>query len=318
MYKRKDTHFHDQALVSVCTNRIGIYIIPHPKLIGVIEMNNLVVIQNNQVVVSSKDIADHFCKHHKDVLENIRHILVAENSATKFFQESSTVYRGREFPIYLMNRDGFSLLAMGFTGKKALQWKLKYIEAFNEMEQQLQAPREEIQLERKTFKGIPVLTTSDMSVLLGIPHGTVLWYCKKYQVEFVMLEGQKLQDYKKENKNQEKFVSKLAVFTKSVVIKILRCVNRYTKDIKKIIEAYFIESLPAPQSMIEKSECISLKHKKAAIDELRKQAKTIDGMLKMLPECKRSKEKHDASIEFVIEGVMSLLLDLQDLRRNMI
>ena len=39
--------------------------------------------------------------------------------------------------MYLMNRDGFSLLAMGFAGKKALQWKLKYIEAFNEMEETL-------------------------------------------------------------------------------------------------------------------------------------------------------------------------------------
>lgn len=100
-------------------------------------MKQLVVISNNQIVVSSKDIAEHFGKDHKNVLQNIRDILVAENSATKFFQETSTFYRGREFPFYLMNRDGFSLLAMGFTGKKALQWKLKYIEAFNEMEETL-------------------------------------------------------------------------------------------------------------------------------------------------------------------------------------
>lgn len=36
--------------------------------------------------------------------------------------------------MYLMNRDGFSLLVMGFTGKKALEWKLQYIKAFNQME----------------------------------------------------------------------------------------------------------------------------------------------------------------------------------------
>ena len=42
--------------------------------------------------------------------------------------------RGRNYDQYLMNRDGFSLLAMGFTGKKALEWKLKYINAFNMME----------------------------------------------------------------------------------------------------------------------------------------------------------------------------------------
>ena len=52
-------------------------------------MTNLVVVKNNQVVVSSRQVAEKFCKRHKDVLENIRNILVAENSATKFFQEIS-------------------------------------------------------------------------------------------------------------------------------------------------------------------------------------------------------------------------------------
>ncbi len=50
-----------------------------------------------------------------------------------FFKDSG----GRSRPIYYMNRDGFSLLVMGFTGKEAIEWKLKYIEAFNRMEQLL-------------------------------------------------------------------------------------------------------------------------------------------------------------------------------------
>lgn len=100
-------------------------------------MNKLVKIKNNQVVVSSRQVAEKFGKLHKDVLENIRNILVAENSATKFYQETTHEYRGQKFPEYLMNRDGFTLLAMGFTGKDALQWKMKYIAAFNEMEAQL-------------------------------------------------------------------------------------------------------------------------------------------------------------------------------------
>lgn len=48
--------------------------------------------------------------------------------------------RGKQYPMYLMNRDGFSLLVMGFTGKAALEWKLKYIAAFNAMEKKLSAP----------------------------------------------------------------------------------------------------------------------------------------------------------------------------------
>ena len=99
--------------------------------------NGLVEINNNQVVVSSRDIAEHFEKEHKNVLRNIDE-LVAQNSATKdMFLEATREYRGQNFRYFLMNRDGFSLLVMGFTGKKALEWKLKYIEAFNAMEQHL-------------------------------------------------------------------------------------------------------------------------------------------------------------------------------------
>lgn len=97
-------------------------------------MSDLVRINSNQVVTDSRSVAEHFEKHHKDVLESIRGILAAENSATKFFYETTYENRGKQYPMYLMNRDGFSLLVMGFTGAKALEWKLKYINAFNEME----------------------------------------------------------------------------------------------------------------------------------------------------------------------------------------
>lgn len=101
------------------------------------DMKVVVQVSNNQVVVSSRQIAEHFEKEHKNVLQAIREILVAEKSATKFFDETEHEYRGQKFPEYLMNRDGFSLLVMGFTGKKALEWKMKYIQAFNEMEEAL-------------------------------------------------------------------------------------------------------------------------------------------------------------------------------------
>lgn len=98
---------------------------------------SLVEIKNNQVIVSSRQVAESFKKEHKDVLANIRDILAAEDSATKFFNESKFENRGKSYPMYLMNRDGFSLLVMGFTGKDALSWKIKYIQAFNEMENKL-------------------------------------------------------------------------------------------------------------------------------------------------------------------------------------
>ena len=91
----------------------------------------------NQLVTSSQIIAAYFNKEHRNVLADIRAILAAENSAAKFFYTASFLNRGKRYPMYFMNRDGFSLLAMGFTGKKALEWKIRYIQAFNEMERKL-------------------------------------------------------------------------------------------------------------------------------------------------------------------------------------
>lgn len=100
--------------------------------------------QNGQVVVSSRDIAKHFGREHKNILAAIREILVAEKSATKFFYESSFEYRGQTFPEYLMNRDGFTLVVMGLNNtEKVIEWKLKYIQAFNEMEKKLTTPEPE-------------------------------------------------------------------------------------------------------------------------------------------------------------------------------
>lgn len=101
-------------------------------------MNDIILsTQNGEPVVSSRQIAESFGKEHKHVLDAVKN-LVAENSAAKsMFHLSSFENRGKKYPMYLMNRDGFSLLAMGFTGKAALAWKLKYIAAFNEMEKQL-------------------------------------------------------------------------------------------------------------------------------------------------------------------------------------
>jgi Rha family phage regulatory protein len=96
-----------------------------------------VEVQDGENLVNSRQVAYRFEKEHKNVLQNISEILAAEISATRFFHESTFKNRGKQYPIYNMNRDGFSLLAMGFTGKKALDWKLKFIKAFNEMEAKL-------------------------------------------------------------------------------------------------------------------------------------------------------------------------------------
>lgn len=102
------------------------------------ENTNSIDIQNKDgvAVVSSRVVADDFGKRHSDVLEKIDELIKTENSVLTMFTASSyKAGTGKRYKEYLMNRDGFSLLVMGFTGKEALQWKLQYIEAFNKMEE---------------------------------------------------------------------------------------------------------------------------------------------------------------------------------------
>lgn len=98
--------------------------------------------QNGEPVASSRQIAESFEKNHRDVLRAVDGLKEdVRNFAQMFFETEAPDSYGRPQRTYLMNRDGFSLLVMGFTGKAALEWKLKYIQAFNEMEKKLNAPQ---------------------------------------------------------------------------------------------------------------------------------------------------------------------------------
>lgn len=97
----------------------------------------IVMSTDGQQVVSSRQVANNFGKVHKNVIASIREILTAENQAANFFYETTYESRGKRYTEFLMNKSGFSLVAMGFTGKQALQWKIKYINAFERMERSL-------------------------------------------------------------------------------------------------------------------------------------------------------------------------------------
>lgn len=184
-----------------------------------------------KLITTSLKVAEVFEKEHKDVLESIRN-LVAENSAAKFFNETTYKNRGREYPMYEMDRDGFSLLVMGFTGDKALQWKIKYIEAFNAMEQELRriyTERQQWQIERD--KGViirHILTDTIKMKIADSPHKrfaypnyTKLIYktlfgktMKELQEEYGVKPKESLRDYLtadqlKDVENMEMLVSSL-------------------------------------------------------------------------------------------------------------
>lgn len=105
-------------------------------------MENLITkTEDGKLVVSSRQVAKDFGKDHAKVLRSIKGY-ISENpilASQSYFIKSSYKTNGnnKTYKEYLLTRDGFSLLVMGFTGSEALEWKLKYIEAFNAMERKL-------------------------------------------------------------------------------------------------------------------------------------------------------------------------------------
>lgn len=105
--------------------------------------NGLVTVYNNQVVTTSLRVAEYFSRPHYDVLKSIKSLdcsdLFREGNFSLSCYERKNGNITRSYPMYYLTRDGFTFLAMGFTGKVAARFKEAYINAFNEMEAMLRS-----------------------------------------------------------------------------------------------------------------------------------------------------------------------------------
>jgi len=148
--------------------------------------NKLITVRNDQAVTSSLQVAENFNKDHKHILEAIENLTVENMAVRNMFQEGTYMNsRGRLYKMFYMTKNGFTLLAMGFTGKKATQFKIQYINAFNQMENQLKtggfhvpttmaealrlAANQQDQIEEMKPKAIfaDSVTTSNKTILVG-------------------------------------------------------------------------------------------------------------------------------------------------------
>lgn len=145
----------------------------------------LVTLSGDRVVTTSHTIAQHFGKRHADVMraiENLKASLPPRYERTfALIQTKVDLGEGRSRidPAYEVSRDGFTLLAMGFTGAKALQFKLAYIDAFNAMEARLRADlapaRVPTPIKRKEFR-----CRADLSMTKRDEKGMLInWYVEE-------------------------------------------------------------------------------------------------------------------------------------------
>jgi len=92
--------------------------------------------KDGKAFCDSLQVAETFEKRHDHVLRDIRNVIadIEEDFSLPNFGESNYKERGKKYPKYLLTKDGFTLLTMGYTGKKAMQFKIAYINRFNQME----------------------------------------------------------------------------------------------------------------------------------------------------------------------------------------
>lgn len=102
-------------------------------------MNQLVVNQNGNPVTTSRKVANKFGKRHTDVVRAIKNLECSPEFSVSNFANTPYVHEqnSQTYVEYVMTKDGFYFLGMGFTGKEAAQFKEEFICAFNEMECQL-------------------------------------------------------------------------------------------------------------------------------------------------------------------------------------
>jgi Rha family phage regulatory protein len=102
------------------------------------ELVKLMVKHGDQARVSSRVVAEKFGKEHRHVLRAIRNLGITEEFRVCNFGQSNYLNKqGKNIDEIMMTRDGFSILAMGFTGPEAMRWKIDFINAFNAMEKAL-------------------------------------------------------------------------------------------------------------------------------------------------------------------------------------
>lgn len=126
---------------------------------------------DGQAVTTSLDLAAYFGKRHDDVIRKIRSLECSPDFRLRNFTE--TVYDRPNpsggapipTPCYLLTRDGFFFVAMGFTGRRAAEFKEAYIAAFNAMEQRLRFPDYLAQLDQAHLRDAVSATLQHLAVI---------------------------------------------------------------------------------------------------------------------------------------------------------
>lgn len=166
-------------------------------------MNSLVQVKNDKdygLITTSRIVADGLGKRHSNIIRDLDRIL--ENSKVSSLIIPTTYKvkgQKREYKEYLLTKDGFTLYMFNIQGYN--DFKMAYINEFNRMERILNGEQLELdpyKLEKKTYKGKPVMTVRDVAYLTGQTRDSLNWAIKRDGLG-LLLQGRSLEDLREEN-----------------------------------------------------------------------------------------------------------------------
>lgn len=157
---------------------------------------NLINVENKegQLVVGSREVAINFEKRHDSVLRDIENLMSnvgsPQNCGNLFIESKYQNDQNKQwYKEYLLTRDGFTLLVMGFTGKEALQWKLKYIDAFNKMETALKDPYKNLSPELRAIFSIDEKQQEIDKRVTVLENTMTIDYTQQYKLSIIANEA---------------------------------------------------------------------------------------------------------------------------------
>ncbi len=223
-----------------------------------------VELENNPqygVVVSSRKVAQGLSRQHKNVVRDLDKILESSDLSSLESRDFGSLKNSdikaniipatytvanqkRKYREYLLTKDGFTLYMFNIQGYNDFKWA--YIQKFNEMEAALanvskpaqqQLPMEKPAPARKTWNGMPVMTTKDVAQLLDCPRTDVSYLYAQCDVCGVYLDGEYLRAFKRENAIQNT-ASRMLVLYRHDVETVLQKAGR--DDCRSLLDAYFM------------------------------------------------------------------------------
>ena len=193
-------------------------------------MKGLVRIENGKALINSRDVARFFEKSHRDVLRAIDNIIDKDESTKDMFMKHIREYKGRDFRYFLMNRDGFLLLALGFTGKSTIAKRKEILNMFDNVDTLSKQDEKPMESESVRIENKQVATDRDKVVelyrIIDSQIDEIVKYKKTSAMFYDVYMGLcSLPDSFDENKSREEWEKLVGVKVKDIEQYSNRCKN---------------------------------------------------------------------------------------------